>query len=391
MNDEITYECLRAAGQNPNVIHEHQVLWAGCGNAGSQAVLSGAVLGITAAYVDPDHVEPRNLPHSPFLQATPLPDGSTPFKSELLAKAHVAQSRRSDQVAFWASQPLQAIPWGALRRFHALGVGIDDGPSRAWAARVGAMLGIPTIIAGFYPPTGNFVATRNHDPEAPCFFCARPSESPTREPCSRYSDDAHGVNPALQTAAAATMNVAIDVLTRFWQGDHRYDGKIFRLDLGEGTAGLSEFRRFADCAGPHEVLPESVPIELSPEEPATAVLELAKRDGLVQPVLELPSPFVLSLPCRRCGGSVTGGQPDWLVPRAPVCEGGCTHTGGAQGAQIEAHVSSGTPLAERTLRELGIGHMGYCVVECVVTERLRVYELPGTLEDVFTRVVKNGR
>ena len=104
-----TYECLRAAGSDPDVMHDRRLLVGGCGNAGSNATPTLSVLGIEAAYVDPDRVEPKNLAHSPFLDATPLPDGSRPFKAELLAKAHVAHSRRPDQVAHWAALPLQAI------------------------------------------------------------------------------------------------------------------------------------------------------------------------------------------------------------------------------------------------------------------------------------------
>lgn len=317
MNDStINYDCLRAAGRDPEILHLYRLLIAGGGNAGSNGTLSAAVLGVVAAYVDPDGVEPKNLPHSPFLDATPNADGSQPSRAEILAHAHITNSRRPGQLALWAEKPIQAVPYGALRHFHGIIVGIDDGPSRAWAARAGAILGIPTVVAGFYPPTGHFVATANRDPDAPCYFCLRPTESPTRASCSRYSETEGGVNPALQTAAAATMNVALDAIIRFWQGDYRYDGKVFRLDLDSGCADLTGFNVHPDCPGPHERLPDIVSAPFGSDATGNDVLEFTCKDGLRGPVLKLPSPIIISAPCRLCGAPVPVGTPDWMLRAA---------------------------------------------------------------------------
>ena len=386
-----TYECLRAAGRDPDVLHGKRLLVAGCGNAGSNATLTLAVLGVEAAYVDPDSVEPKNLAHSPFLDVTPRPDGTLPFKAELLARAHVAHSRRPDQVAHWAAAPLQAIPWGVLRTFDGMLVGIDDGPSRAWAARVGALLGIPTIVAGFYPPTGNFVATSNRDADSPCYFCLRPTESTTRASCSLYATAVGTVNPALQTAAAATMNVAIEAMTRFWHDDLRYDGHVFRLDLGEGCGELTSFRRYVDCPGPHERLPEPRPVAFDADAPARAVLDLARADGLRSPELMLPSAYVVSLPCRACGREVPVEQPEWMVRTAPCCGSGCGASGSTAMAHIVETVSPTNPLADRLLRELGLGPLALCVVEDAESGGVRVYELPGNVSDVFHTVTRSER
>ena len=386
-----TYECMMAAGHDPGVHLGRRLLVAGCGNAGSNLALTLAVLGIPAAYLDPDRAEPRNLPHSPFLEATPGPDGLAPFKAELLAKNHVAHSRRADQVAEWAAIPIQAFPLGALRRFDGLIVGIDDGPSRAWAARAGAMLGIPTIVAGFYPPTGNFVATANCDPDDPCYFCLRPQESPARASCSLYSSPHGRVNPALQTVPAATMNIAIEAMLRFWHGDLRYDAKVFRLDLAEGSGELTGFLRHPSCPRPHEHLPVPTPAPFGSEVTVAEVLELARKDGLRTPVLKLPSPFVLSLPCRDCGRPVRVELPDWRLSRAPTCPHGCRKAGQAEGKHEESEVGVASALADRTLGTLGLGPLALCVVEDDGDDEVRAYELRGELEDVLVTIVRRDR
>jgi hypothetical protein len=386
-----TYECMTAAGRDPSAALGHRLVVAGCGNAGSNLALSLAVLGVTSAYIDPDRVEAKNLPHSPFLTAAPGRDGLAPFKAELLARAHVSQSRRADQRAYWAAWPIQAVPLGILRTFDGIIIGIDDGPARAWAARAGALLGIPTIVAGFYPPTGNFVATTNRDADAPCYFCLRPDESPVRASCSLYSSPDGRVNPALQTVPAATMNVALEAMLRFWQDDFLYDGKVFRLDLGEGSAEPSSFLCHPSCPGPHEHLPEPARAPLGPEASAAMLLELARRDGLAKPALELPSRFIVSLPCRACGAPVPVGLPDWALSSAPACPAGCEKGGRREGPHIESRVGFENPLADRSLRTLGLGPLALAVVEDAESDELRVYELPGAPEDLLMTVRKEDR
>ncbi|HET9958569.1 MAG TPA: ThiF family adenylyltransferase [Polyangiaceae bacterium] len=383
-----TYDCLRAAGRDPEILHRRRLGVVGCGNAGSNTTSTLSVLGIETVYIDMDVVEPKNLAHSPFLDVVATPNGSPRFKAELLASAHVEVSRRADQVAQWAALPIQAVPWGVLRKLHGLIVGVDDGPSRGWIARTAALLGIPTVVVGFLPPTGNFVAVSNRDESAPCFFCLRPRESPLRASCSLYSSPSDGVNPALQTAAAATMNVAIEAMTRFWHEDYRYDGKVFRLDLDDGASDLTGFRVHPDCPGPHERLPEPSPAPFEADSPAAAVLELAEREGLRRPALELPSRYVVSLPCRACGRVVPVGKPEWMVRTAPVCPSGCA-VGGAVVAPVFCEVvAEGTALAARSLSSLGVGPLGLCVVADAEGDEVRVYELPGHEHSVLNTCVR---
>jgi hypothetical protein len=386
----INYDCLRAAGKDPETLHNHRPLVAGCGNAGANVALSAAVLGMEAGYVDPDVIEPKNVPHSPHLDASANSDGSRPFKAEMLAGAHVTHSRRPGQVAYWASRPVQAIPLGALRRFHGIIIGIDDGPSRAWAARAGAILGIPTIVAGFYPPSGHFVATANRDPGAPCYFCLRPTESVFRASCSLYAESSSEIHPALQTAAQATMNVALEALVRFWHGDYRYDAKVWRLDLDTGCADLTSFNVHPDCPGPHERLRDTVAAPFGPDATARDALELARKDGLQVPVLELPSPVVLSASCRRCGAPVPIGRPDWNLQTAPQCGGTCVKGQQSQGMHRVQRVGVRDQLADWTLSALGLGPLGLCIIRDDSSDEGRAYELPGSLDQVFAKVARSG-
>ena len=187
------------------------------------------------------------------------------------------------------------------------------------------------------------------------------------------------------------MNVALEAITRFWHDDPRYDGKVFRLDLGDGTAGLTGFSRNPDCPGPHERLPECVRVWLAPDATATDVLDLARSDGLTYPRLELSSPFAVALPCRVCGGDVNVGRPSWAVQSAPTCEGGCGKVCRHSGALIKESVARGDALATLPLSTLGLGPLGLCIVEDDVTGELRAYELPGSIEDVLNRISRSER
>jgi len=267
-------------------------------------------------------------------------------------------------------------------------VGVDDGPSRAWAIRTFARLGIPTIVAGLWPPTGNFVALSNR-PGTACYFCLRPHENPTRASCSLYSDGTGGVNPALQTAAAALMNVALEALVLMWHGDMTYAEKVFRLDLGTGEASLTGFLRDPDCEVGHDRYARVEPIPVSPDDPVDAVFVRARRDGLRAPVLELPSPFYTELPCHHCGAPVSVMRPDWAVATAPSCEGGCKRTARASSPIVSvSSVTPSSPLSRLSCRELGLGPQAFCVVEDDESDLVRTYVLEGGFEDVFHTVTR---
>jgi hypothetical protein len=384
------FVCLEAAGRRSDLLASKRPIYVGCGNANSNLVHSTALLGIEPTYIDPDRVMLRNLPHSPFLEANPGPDGLLPYKAEQLAKAHVRNSRASVPIAHWAAVPLQAVGLGLLRQFDGAIVGVDDGPSRAWAVNTFSLLGIPTIVAGLWPPTGNFITLGHQDPEAACYFCIRPDEKPTRSSCSLYSGESNGVNPALQTAAAALMNVALEALIMMWHGDERYAQKVFRLDVSCGEASLTGFRRNPDCERGHERYSNIEPIDISPDGPAQAVFEQAYRDGFRAPQLSLPSTFYQRLPCRRCGAPIEVMRPDWAVSTAPTCDREC------QADKCESpsvvSVSSIKPessLAALSLRQLGLGPRALCVVQDDASDLSRIYELQGAFADVFHTVTRD--
>ncbi len=384
------FVCLEAAGRRSDLLAAKRLICVGGGNANSNLVHSAALLGLEAAHVDPDRVMLRNLPHSPFLDATPGPDGLPPYKAELLGNALVRYSHASEPVAHWAATPIQAIGLGLLRQFDGAIIGVDHAPSRAWAVRTFSRLGIPTIVAGLWPPTGNFVALGHQDLEDPCYFCVRPDETPTRSSCSLYGGDSGGVNPALQTAAAALMNVALEALVLMWHGDDRYRQKIFRLDVGSGEASLTGFRRNPDCDRGHERYANIEPIAVASDESARAVFDRAYCDGLRSPRLSLPSPFYERLPCRHCGAAVPVMQPDWSVSTPPVCENGCrTSTSESASVVVVDSVTPDSRLAALPLQQLGLGPRALCVVEDDDLDRRLIYELRGEFADVFRTVTRD--
>jgi hypothetical protein len=58
---------------------------------------------------------------------------------------------------------------------------------------------------------------------------------------------------------------------------------------------------------------------------------------------------------------------------------------------VEQSVGLGSELASRSLRSLGIGPLGLCIVEDAGSDELRVYELPGSMSDVLQTVARGGR
>jgi hypothetical protein len=138
-------------------------------------------------------------------------------------------------------------------------------------------------------------------------------------------------------------------------------------------------------------LPEPVTAPFGSHATADDILECARKDGLREPVLELPSPIITNAPCRLCGAPIAIGRPDWMLQAAPQCSGACVKSKQSQGMQMVQRIGLGHQLGTWTLASLGLVPLGWCIVEDDQSDEVRVYELPGSLDDVFVKVTRAAR
>lgn len=82
-------------------------------------------------------------------------------------------------------------------------------------------------------------------------------------------------------------------------------------------------------------------------------------------------------------------RPSWDSAMAPRCEGQCQKAGSESTAPVQvSEIDPQSQLADAPLSLFGIGPLGHCVVEDDESELVRVYELPGELEDIVHRVTR---
>lgn len=152
----------------------------GTGALGSALLQRLAAAGMRSVLlIDPDTVEPRNLPVSPYLQealaAQPAHASATPRKAALLA-AHAWVAHRLP----WRALPcdVAGVGWQRLRACDLLCCCTDSALSRAELAFIARMLGRPVLdgaVAGQGIPEGR-VTQFSPDIDAACYLCGMAEE-----------------------------------------------------------------------------------------------------------------------------------------------------------------------------------------------------------------------
>ncbi len=377
----------RLAGYEPEILFGSRVALIGAGALGQNAALAMALSGVgTLAIVDYDDFEPSNRTRSPFFVA------DAP-KADAVARGFLALATAPRSRAYFYQGKVQEVGDLLITWADVVVSAVDSQVGRGYLAERCRLLHTPFVEAGFDGLNLSISVFRNHDENEPCWRCPMGTlvDGTERGLCTLYAKkaEAAGVVPAVQAVAQVSGAMVADAAIAALHDEFPLAGKRWTLNLRTGRSVLAKLTSNPDCAGIHH------PLETEPHEIRTGgegaaadiFAELAAlHDDPVE--LHLPAPFVESLPCARCGRSVSVGRPLWAVHEAPRCSAPCHKDENvesvAAGILPDLTVERAENLRVRSLAELGLGPGA--IIQASWDNDDRWIRLAGNLEDVFNPV-----
>lgn len=366
----------------------------GCGAAGNNAALNLALSGVgELRFIDPDFVEPSNLTRSPLFRPERL-GGRTRHKACEIALGALAYAYAREPVARYAVARVEALGLGALQGSHAVVAAVDSMRIRALLGDATRLLGIPLVEIGFLAPRGHVTVFPNRSAEEPDWCCLHPPTDHGGLSCSLYARavEATGRIAATQTVASTFGSLATEAVIQALHGEFPLGGRLLELDVRSGASRTLELALDPRCAGAHRRWGEVRRLDAHAGGPLTAVFD-ALRGEMRDPVVRLPAPFVVEVPCAACGHAVRVGRPAWALTEPPVCRK-CPETPTAWSHVISVtEVSADDPLAARHARTLGLAPGSIVEVFDRATEAwdLVAVQLAGGVEDLFLTRRRSAR
>jgi ThiF family len=276
---------------------------------------------------------------------------------------------------------------------------VDTPRARAYLATQTQFLRLPLIEAGFegahlhlscYP-----VVNSQEAHTVPCWLCNHPEPAGAFS-CRFYAAaaEAVGIIPAIQNGAATLAGLQAEAAIGVSHHTIPLAHRILRLDLRTGQAHVADLARDPLCQGGHQVLetaPE--PLTTTSTEPLTCLLQELEERGGADVNIRLRSPYLNAGPCTRCSGWTAIHQPSWAWEMAPYCQacGGPFAPLVTQSAnhspEVEAHLSRVlTPhLLALPCRQVGFPPLALVWAEWP-DQGLRIFRMPGTVDDLFETV-----
>lgn len=354
---------------------------AGC-NVGQNLALAGVG---EIRLIDFDTVEPSNLTRSPLFDRRRLAGKKTRYKAREAAMGVLACSYAEDPMVRFAVARLEELGQGALAGSDVVMAAVDSLHMRALMADWTRLMGIKLVELGFSGTRGQVSVFPNGAGDEPCWRCQHPDVESGTASCALYARRAveSGAVPATQPLAATLAAMAAEQAIQAIHGKVPLGGKAFFLDLHSGRSNLLTLTTDPDCPGVHRQFGDVHELAVGCEEPLSAVIEAA-RSFAAEPVVHLPAPFVVEMPCAECGSLVEIGKPAWKLVQPPHCvECPSLPQLGTRGAVIASTVASDDPLAHRRCRVLGLPPAAIFEIEDRATDRVHAVKLAGTLNDLF--------
>ena len=375
----------------------------GLGALGSEVVrLLGSMGAGRVLLIDPDIIEPANLPFSVLFRMALA--GGGPNLGKAAALARLGERIFPDTAWEAAGEEIADVPLQRLAACNLIFSATDNALARAETSLLARLLGKPMVDGGLKTvplhaadPTGGTGAPEGRvsrfDPaaEAACYLCQLPEKrraellrwalAPTLGCAAQPRAAAMQGTPALASVVAGTMiEVALSALhppapdgqlalhapgkrAAPGSGSHASSrGWICRVPPDSRQPAEIELSRSADCpwhalgaTGMLHALDAHTPIRT-----ALQALSAARGDGQ-STVLELLWPICLEARCQACGART---QPMQRVAR--VRRRGCCAVCGAAGMleplATVASITEHDPLAARSPAELGLPdrHLFWC-------------------------------
>lgn len=384
MNELHSREAL--AGYDRAIMDGAVVTVVGAGMLGNNVVQTLALSGVgEIRVIDFDAVEPSNVTRSPLFRRELLAAGKPRFKARELALAALQISRASTPRVRWATARVEELGLGALLGSGVVVAAVDNVPARVRLMDWTRMLGIPLVESGVEGHRGHVSVFANRNADDPCWRCAYPGADAGGYSCARHAREvvAEGRIPATQALGALFgAGLLAEHAILALHGQFPLDRSFLELDLRAGRVNTLRVRRDPECPGAHALLGAPRRLSTSAREPLDAVLTEVASD-IPEPVVRLPDPYVLEVPCERCGNGVRVGRPDWAIER-PTCKACPPNPVFGRGIASRASVAPGDPEAKRACRVFGLPPAAFFVVESRATGELHACQLAGGVDDLFT-------
>ena len=374
------------AGYDRKRMESAVVTVVGLGAGGSNAVQTLALAGTNELrLIDFDTVEVSNLTRSPLFDRRRLAGKKPRFKAREAALGALVCSYAADPTVRFAIARFEEAGLGALVGSDVVIAAVDSLRVRALLADATRLLGIPMVELGFFESRGQISVFPNSTGEEPCWRCQHPQVEDGVASCTLYAQRvaAEGHIPATQSLAAVFGALATEHAIQAVHHRFPLAGRTFFLDLHSGRTNVLSLTTDPCCPGVHRRFGEVRPLMVSCDEPLRAVFDAA-RPFATDPIVHLPAPFVVQMPCAECGSPVEVAKPVWGVLQPPHCEK-CPELPqlGERGMVVVSTVAASDPLAQRRCRTLGLSLAAILEIEDRATGVMHPVKLAGNLDDLF--------
>ena len=327
-----------------------RVLVVGAGALGNEVLKNLALLGVGTIYVvDLDEVEPSNLSRSVLFRAE---DGGQPKAAVAARRAReinpetTIHGRRADVIT--------DVGLGLFRDVDVVIGCLDNREARLWVNRQCWKTTTPWVDAGIQEIQGTvkvFVP-----PDSACYECGMTERDyqllNLRYSCPllRREDILAGKVPTAPTIASMMAALEVQEALKILHGMPVAAGSVLVFN-GVANHFYSTQLPFRDDCLSHETYPDPVELPLSHAAPAAELFARAEADLGGPLALALDRDLVTAISCPRCGA-----RKEVFRPRTKVrmAEAACPLCNAPARPEMTSVVESHSPLAGRTLADLGI-------------------------------------
>jgi len=328
-----------------------RILVVGAGALGNEVLKNLALVGVGTTYVvDLDEVEPSNLSRSVLFRAE---DGGQP-------KAAVAARRAAElnpEVAFVPIHGDVVTDVGLGLFAHVdLAIGcLDNREARLWVNRQCWKVGVPWIDAGIQEIQG--VVKVFTPPASACYECTMTERDyqllNLRYSCPLLKRDEilAGKVPTAPTIASMMAALQVQEALKLLHGMAGSAGTAMVFN-GVGNQFYTTKLPFREDCLSHESYPLPTPLPIGRSATVRDLFDAAAAGGLAGPMtLGLDRELVEAVECPHCGERREIMRPRTRVRQSEAACAGC----GRDGRPILASaIVEGSPLAGRTLAEVGV-------------------------------------
>jgi len=327
-----------------------RVLVVGAGALGNEVLKNLALVGVGTTYViDLDDVEPSNLSRSVLFRAE---DGGRP-------KAKVAAQRAGEinpEVRFvpMRGDVINDVGLGLFAEVDVVIGCLDNREARLWVNRQCWKTSTPWVDAGIQEIQG--VVKVFTPPHSACYECAMTERDyqllNLRYSCPLLKRDEilAGKVPTAPTIASMMAALEVQEALKLLHGMPVAAGSAMVFN-GVGNQFYSTKLPFRDDCLSHETYPDPIALPLGRSTTVAELFESARGELRGPLRLTLDRELVEAVECPRCGGREEIMRPRTMVRQADAVCPSCREPGRPV---VASQIEEGTPLAGRTLAEVGV-------------------------------------